>query len=75
MYAEWIALRNELIFEATPRTFPCRCASALTRLEKELRISDKADSTAVLIRDIAIDLCSYLPEWTLEKISRFELRK
>lgn len=75
MYAEWVALRNELIFEATPRTFPCRCASALTRLEKELRISDKADSTAVLIRDIAIDLCSYLPEWTLEKISRFELRK
>lgn len=67
MYENWVALRNELIFEATPCNFERRCEAALVRYEKSFQNANHAEKEelAQLLTDAAIDLCSYLPRWTL----------
>lgn len=64
MYENWVSLRNELIFEAKPCNFERRCEAARKRYEKRAVQAEK-EEIAQLFADLAIDLHSYLPNWTL----------
>ncbi|MBC5648216.1 transaldolase family protein [Christensenella tenuis] len=67
MYENWIALRNELIFEATPCNFERRCEAVLARYGARFAQASAAEKEEIaqLLADAAADLMSYLPNWTL----------
>ena len=73
MYRKWIALRNELIFEAADWNVASRADAAAIRFQRELEASHSGE-TAQLLKEIAIDLQSYLPQWSMPSVSKFLLK-
>ena len=75
MYECWIQLRNELIFEAAPWNLEERCESVCRRYRKRYKNAPEEErrEAGQLLKELAVDLCSYLPRWNMKDVSRFVL--
>lgn len=62
---EALELRKRLLFDTAPANFTAECASIRKEAEEIFRSGKEAAAAAIAIREVSIDLQSYLVNWNL----------